>query len=46
VKSLFLKMIDPLFKSKDAGTVLPIKITGTREKPLFKLDMGRVFAKK
>jgi len=46
VKSLFLKMIDPLFKSKDAGTVLPIKITGTREKPLFKLDIGRVFAKK
>ena len=46
VKSLFLKMIDPLFKSKDAGTVLPIKITGTREKPLFKLDLGRVFAKK
>lgn len=46
VKSLFLKMIDPLFKSKDAGTVLPIKITGTREKPLFKVDIGRVFAKK
>ncbi|HET6200975.1 MAG TPA: AsmA-like C-terminal region-containing protein, partial [Candidatus Acidoferrales bacterium] len=46
MKSLFLKMIDPLFKSKDAGAVLPIKITGTREKPLFKLDIGRVFAKK
>ena len=46
VKSLFLKMIDPLFKSRDAGAVLPIKITGTREEPLFKLDIGRVFAKK
>lgn len=46
VKSLFLKMIDPLFKSKDAGTLLPIKITGTREKPLFKLDIGRVFARR
>lgn len=39
-------MLDPLFKSKDAGAVLPIKITGTRQKPLFKLDLGRVFAKK
>ncbi|HKV28517.1 MAG TPA: AsmA-like C-terminal region-containing protein [Candidatus Acidoferrales bacterium] len=46
VKSLFLKMIDPLFESKDAGAVLPIKITGTREKPSFKLDMSRIFAKK
>jgi len=46
VKSLFLKMLDPLFSSKDAGTVLPIKITGTREKPLFKVEIGRVFAKK
>ena len=45
-KSLFLKMLDPLFKGKDAGAVLPIKITGTRRKPLFKLDLGRVFAKK
>jgi len=45
-KSLFLKMLDPLFKGKDAGAVLPIKITGTRTKPLFKLELGRVFAKK
>ncbi|MGH9728281.1 MAG: AsmA-like C-terminal region-containing protein [Candidatus Acidiferrales bacterium] len=45
-KSLFLKMIDPLFESKDAGAVLPIRITGTREKPSFKLDMSRIFAKK
>lgn len=45
VKSLFLKLIDPLFKKKNAGAVLPIKITGTREKPSFGLDMGRVFAR-
>lgn len=44
-KSLFLKLIDPLFKKKNAGAVLPIKITGTREKPSFGLDMGRVFAR-
>ena len=46
VKSLFLKMIDPLFQKKNAGAVLPIKITGTRKKPSFGLDMGRVFARK
>jgi len=45
MKSLFLKLIDPLFKKKNAGAVLPIKITGTREKPSFGLDMGRVFAR-
>ena len=43
VKSVFLKLIDPLFKKKNAGTVIPIKITGTREKPSFGLDRGRVF---
>jgi hypothetical protein len=46
VKSVFLKLIDPLFKKKDAGALLPIKITGTREKPSFGLDMGRVFGSK
>lgn len=42
-KSLFLRLIDPLFKKKNGGAVLPIKITGTREKPSFGVDMGRVF---
>jgi hypothetical protein len=32
-KSLFLKIVDPFFKKEGAGAVLPIKITGTREKP-------------
>lgn len=45
-KSLFLKLIDPLFKKKNAGAVIPIKVTGTREKPSFGLDMGRVFGRK
>lgn len=44
VKSLFLKLIDPIFEKKNAGAVLPIKITGTRKNPSFGLDMGRVFA--
>lgn len=46
VKSFFLKLVDPLFKKKGAGAVLPIKISGTREAPQFSLDVGRVFSKK
>ncbi len=38
VKSFFLKAVDPFFAGKNAGTVLPIKITGTKEKPTFALD--------
>ncbi|MGH9691237.1 MAG: hypothetical protein ACRD4C_09210 [Candidatus Acidiferrales bacterium] len=38
VKSFFLKVLDPLFKGKDAGTVVPIKITGTKDHPSFGLD--------
>ena len=37
-KSFFLKAIDPFFKGENAGTVLPIKITGPRENPTFGLD--------
>jgi hypothetical protein len=39
-KSFLLKAVDPFFKKKDAGAVIPIKITGTREKPSFGLDLG------
>lgn len=46
VKSVFLKLLDPLFKKNNAGAVLPIKITGTREKPSFGVDIGRVFGGK
>ena len=38
VKSFFLKALDPFFKGKDAGTVLAIKITGTKDNPSFGLD--------
>ena len=41
VKSLFLKAVDPFFQGKNgekAGTVLPIKITGTKDHPAFGLD--------
>jgi hypothetical protein len=43
VKSFFLKLADPLFKRKNAGAIIPIKVSGTRDKPTFGLDFGRVF---
>jgi hypothetical protein len=39
IKSFVLKAIDPFFKGKDAGAILPIKITGTRAKPSFGLAL-------
>lgn len=39
-KSFFLKALDPFFKGKNAGTILAIKITGTKDKPAFGLDRG------
>jgi hypothetical protein len=38
VKSFFLRALNPFFNAKDAGTVLPIKITGTKDSPVFGLD--------
>ena len=37
-KSFFLKALDPFFKGKDSGTVLQIKITGTKDNPTFGID--------
>ncbi|MGA9883735.1 MAG: AsmA-like C-terminal region-containing protein [Candidatus Acidiferrales bacterium] len=39
VKSLLLKAVDPFFRGKKAGTVLPIKITGTKDQPKYGLDL-------
>jgi hypothetical protein len=46
VKSLFLKVADPLFKRTDAGTVLAIKVTGTREKPFLGVDLKSSITRK
>lgn len=40
-KSFLLKAVDPLFKRKNAGTVVPIAIGGTAAKPSFGLDLHR-----
>jgi hypothetical protein len=39
-KSFFLKVVDPFFTGKNAGTVLPIKIGGTKDHHEFRLDRG------
>jgi hypothetical protein len=39
MKRFLLKPIDPLFTRDGAGTVLPIRIGGTRNDPAFKLDV-------
>jgi AsmA-like C-terminal region len=43
---ILLKPFDPLFKRKNAGAVLPIKITGTREDPQFGVDIGKALRRK
>ena len=40
VKSFILKIIDPIFKKKKKGEVVPVHILGTYDKPNFGLDLG------
>jgi hypothetical protein len=42
-KSIFLKPFNPLFRKDGAGTLLPIKITGSREAPRMGIEMGKIF---
>jgi hypothetical protein len=43
VKSLLARIAQPLFRGPNGGTRLPIRITGTRSQPSFRLDVRRVF---
>jgi AsmA-like C-terminal region len=38
-KSIFLKAVDPFFSKRGAGTLIPITITGTRDKPTLEFSM-------
>ncbi len=38
-KSFLLKAVDPFFKGKNGGSSLPIKITGTKDHPVYGLDL-------
>lgn len=40
-KSFLLKAVDPFFKGKKGGSALPIKITGTKDHPVYGLDLHR-----
>lgn len=40
-KSTLLKPFDPLLRKRGAGTRLAIKVTGTRAKPAFGVELGR-----
>ena len=40
-KSLVLRLFHPLLDGKGAGTVLPIRITGTRDQPKLSADIKR-----
>ena len=44
VKSLFLKMMDPFFKKKKKGEVVPVHISGTYHHPQFGLTSIRIKA--
>ncbi len=39
VKAIILKAVEPFFRSKHGGSVVPIKISGTRSDPEFALDV-------
>lgn len=41
VKSLLLKVLDPIFKKRKRGEIVPIHILGTYNKPDFGLDLQR-----
>jgi len=40
MKALVLKVLDPFFKRKHAGYIMPVMITGTYEHPMFGLDLS------
>jgi AsmA-like C-terminal region len=42
VKSALLKIVDPLLSHNGAGVSVPIRITGTRESPVFHLEIGKI----
>jgi hypothetical protein len=45
-KAIFLKMIEPFFKKRHRGEIVPVKISGTYEHPTFGLDLNDKKAQK
>lgn len=46
IKSLLLRPVDRFLERDGAGTVLPIRISGTRGAPTFTLDIGKIFKRR
>jgi hypothetical protein len=44
-KAVLLKMMNPFFKKKRKGEVVPVRISGTYEHPTFGLDLDDKHAK-
>jgi hypothetical protein len=42
-KRVLLKPVDPIMARHNAGTYLPINVTGDREQPKIKLDVKKIF---
>jgi hypothetical protein len=45
VKATIAKIFQPIFRGPHGGTKLPIRVTGTREKPEFGLDVKRALTR-
>jgi hypothetical protein len=45
LKALLLKAADPFFRRQGGGSAIPIKITGTRNEPVFGLDKAHVLSR-
>ena len=45
-KALLLKIMDPFFRKKNQGEIVPVHILGTYEKPQFGLDLANTNEKK
>jgi hypothetical protein len=45
-KAIFLKMIEPFFKKRRRGEIVPVRISGTYEHPTFGLDLNDKKAQK
>jgi hypothetical protein len=42
-KRVLLKPVDPIFGRHNAGTYLPVNVTGDRDHPQIKLDVKKIF---
>jgi len=45
-KALLLKMMEPFFKKKNKGEIVPVRISGIYEHPTFGLDLNDKKAQK